>query len=50
MSAASFVDVTGEDGDPCDCVYQDGTPGTIHFYLIEGHGPDGFGPLGHYEQ
>lgn len=49
-TAGAFLDVTGEDPDPSDCEFQDASPGSIHYFLIEGLGPDGDGPWGHYGQ
>jgi hypothetical protein len=49
-SAGAFVDVTAEDGDPTDLEFRDATAGDLVFWLIEGRGPDGDGPWGHFGQ
>jgi hypothetical protein len=48
-AAAQFIDVTSEDSDPADTGFLDTTEGSL-FWIIEGRGPDGDGPWGHYGQ
>jgi len=48
--AGAFVDVTGEDPDSTDCMFQDGNGSSVLYWIIEGIGPDGAGPWGHYGQ
>jgi subtilisin-like proprotein convertase family protein len=48
-AAAQFVDVTSEDPDPTDNGFLDTHAGSL-FWIIEGSGPDGDGPWGHYGQ
>jgi hypothetical protein len=43
-----FSDVTSEDPDPTDNLFRDGSPGDMLFWIIQGIGPDGDGPWGHY--
>jgi subtilisin-like proprotein convertase family protein len=49
-SAGGFVDVTGEDPDSTDCLFNDSSGGSVIYWIIEGIGPDGDGPWGHYER
>jgi hypothetical protein len=49
-SAGGFVDVTGEDPDSTDCIFEDGNGSSVIYWIIEGIGPDGDGPWGHYGQ
>jgi subtilisin-like proprotein convertase family protein len=49
-SAAGFVDVTAEDGDPTDTWFEDSSAGALLYYLVTGVGPAGEGPLGHFDQ
>ena len=49
-SAGSFIDVTGEDQDSTDCIFNDSSGSPVLFWIIEGIGPDGDGPWGHYGQ
>jgi len=48
--AGSYVDVTMEDPDPSDASFLDTTGGSVLYWIIQGHGPDGDGPWGHYGQ
>jgi hypothetical protein len=50
LQPASFNDVTAEDGDPTDASFLDGSGEPQLFWIIQGHGPDGDGPWGHYDQ
>jgi carboxypeptidase D len=49
-TAAAFVEVTAEDGDPTDALFLDGSTEPLVFYLVTGVGPLGEGPLGHFGQ
>lgn len=46
--AAAFGDVTGEDPDPTDTTFSDGSPGPFACWLVTEVGPDGDGPMGHF--
>jgi hypothetical protein len=48
MQEATFVDVTAEDADPTDAKFLDTSGEPLLFWIIQGHGPDGNGPWGHY--
>jgi len=45
--AAAFVDVTVEDGDPADTVFNDGSVNPVAYFLVTGVGANGEGPKGH---
>jgi subtilisin-like proprotein convertase family protein len=47
-SAASFADVTAEDGDDTDTQFLDTSTAPLVFYLVTGVGPQGEGPKGHF--
>lgn len=50
-SAASFTDVTSEDTNPSDTLFEDATvvdPGQVRFYIISAVGHGGEGLWGHY--
>jgi len=47
-TSASFVDVTAEDLDPSDTVFDDATPAPVLYWLVTGEGPNGEGPKGHF--
>ncbi len=47
-NADAFSDVTSEDGDATDNQFRDSSGGTLRYWLIQGKGPDGDGPWGHY--
>ena len=48
--AGYFVDVTGEDADPTDTSFLDTSGDPLLFFIVEGRGPDGYGPWGHFGQ
>ena len=48
--AASFMDVTAEDADPTDTSFLDTSSEPLLFWIIQGNGPDGPGPWGHFER
>ncbi len=47
-SADNFSDVTSEDDDDTDAVFRDGTDAGFACWIVQGVGPDGDGPWGHY--
>ena len=47
-TAAAFSDVTAEDSDNTDTLFQDTSVAPLCFYLVTGVGPRGEGPMGHY--
>ncbi len=47
-SAAAFIDVTGEDGDPTDTSFKDTSTDPLVFYLVTGVGSQGEGSKGHF--
>jgi len=49
-SAAAFVDVTAEDPDETDTLFQDSSAAPLTFYLATGVGPQGESPKGHFGQ
>lgn len=49
-AAASFDDVTHEDGDATDTLFLDTSDEPVLFYLVTGVGPAGEGPMGHFDQ
>jgi subtilisin-like proprotein convertase family protein len=48
--AGGYVEVTGEDPDPTDIQFVDTSNDDVLFWIIQGTGPDGDGPWGHYSQ
>ena len=46
--AAAFVDVTSEDGDSGDTVFDDNSVNPMAYFLVTGVGPGGEGPKGHF--
>lgn len=46
--AAAFVDVTAEDGDPTDTLFDDGSVDPVSYFLVTGVGANGEGPKGHF--
>ena len=46
--AAAFVDVTVEDGDPTDTVFDDTSVDLISYFLVTGVSANGEGPKGHF--
>ena len=38
------------DSDPTDLEFRDTTADTLVFWIVEGRGPDGDGPWGHFGQ
>ena len=44
----AFDDVTSEDPDPTDTLFHDASGGPFLGWIIEGRGPDGAGPWGHF--
>lgn len=47
-SQSSFADVSAEDPDPSDTQFRDSSSGSLLYWIIQGVGPDGDGPWGHY--
>jgi subtilisin-like proprotein convertase family protein len=47
-AAAAFIDVTGEDDNSTDTVFDDGSVDPLVFFLVTGVGPQGEGPKGHF--
>ena len=47
-TAAAFIDVTAEDPDATDTVFQDTSADPLSCYLVTGVGPQGEGPKGHF--
>ncbi|MEE8411639.1 MAG: M14 family zinc carboxypeptidase [Acidobacteriota bacterium] len=47
-SANAFTDVTAEDSDATDTLFQDGSVAPISYFLVTGVGPQGEGPKGHF--
>ena len=47
-TSAAFDDVTSEDPDPVDYIFRDTSGGGLLYWIIQGSGPDGDGPWGHY--
>jgi len=41
---AAFVDVTGEDGDPTDTVFDDVSASPVSYFLVSGVSVNGEGP------
>ena len=46
--SAAFVDVTVEDGDPTDTLFDDASVAPISYFIVTGVGPNGEGPKGHF--
>ena len=46
--SANFTDVTFQDADTTDAVFEDLTDAPILYYLVTGVGPNGEGPKGHF--
>jgi hypothetical protein len=46
----AFTDVTGEDPDPTDTRFRDASGGSFQCWIVQGVGPDGDGPWGHFGQ
>jgi subtilisin-like proprotein convertase family protein len=46
--AAAFVNVTLEDGDPTDTVFDDVSVDPVSYFLVTGVSPNGEGPMGHF--
>jgi hypothetical protein len=44
----AFSDVTAEDPDPTDTRFRDGSGGSFRCWIVQGIGPDGDGPWGHF--
>jgi len=49
-SAAAFIDVTSEDGDSADTVFDDHSTASLVFFLVTGEGTQGEGAMGHFGQ
>jgi len=49
-AAASFLDVTAEDGDATDTLFLDPSAAPLLYYLVTAVGPQGEGPKGHFGQ
>jgi len=47
---AAFVDVTAEDGDSTDTVFDDNSAAAVSYFLVTGVSASGEGPKGHYGQ
>jgi hypothetical protein len=47
-AAENFVDVTALDDDDTDTAFQDPFEGPFACWIVEGVGPDGAGPWGHF--
>jgi hypothetical protein len=47
-AAGAFSDVSSEDPDPTDTVFRDTSGGPLLYWIVQGRGPDGDGPWGHY--
>ena len=47
-AAEHFVDVTALDDDDTDTTFQDAFAGPFACWIVEGVGPDGAGPWGHF--
>jgi subtilisin-like proprotein convertase family protein len=46
--ASAFDDVTAEDPDPTDTLFHDASGDPFLCWIVEGRGPDGTGPWGHF--
>ncbi len=47
-SAAAFLDVTAEDPDPSDTLFEDASSAPVLYWLVTGVGSNGEGPKGHF--
>ena len=47
-TAAAFIDVTAEDPDDTDTLFQDTSVDLQSFFMVTGVGPQGEGPKGHF--
>ena len=46
--AAAFTDITAQDGDPTDTVFDDASVEVVSYFLVTGVGANGEGPKGHF--
>lgn len=49
-SAGTFVEVTSEDPDDTDTIFVDTSTDPLVYWLVTADGPQGEGPMGHFEQ